>query len=229
MHLAGVVTGRVTGRSSIFLVGCLAIFSGCFGGRAGKRGVPEVTPTEGPFTNAVRMPTAAPGPRPGYRSALTGGVTEEDIDALWERQLMVPVEGVSHEKIRDDFSAGRGNRVHGAVDIIVPRYSAVIAADDGVVGRLTSGSIGGIVIYVADLSHRFVYYYAHLQRYRNGLAVGDTVAKGTVIGYVGTSGNAPENIPHLHFQVMKRGTGRAWWDGPAINPYNLFAFDGVRR
>jgi murein DD-endopeptidase MepM/ murein hydrolase activator NlpD len=73
-----------------------------------------------------------------------------------------------------------------------------------------------------------VYYYAHLQRYREGLAVGEKVAKGSVIGYVGTSGNAPPDTPHLHFQIMKRGTGRAWWDGPPINPLPFFALDGVR-
>lgn len=188
--------------------------------------IPATLPADGA---SVPVVANTAGTRPEYRSALTGGVTEEDIDALWERQLMVPVEGYSHRNVRDDFSAGRGSRVHGAVDIMAPRYTAVLAADDGVIGRLATGSLGGIVIYATDLSNRFVYYYAHLQRYQNGLAVGDTVAKGTVIGYVGTTGNAPDNIPHLHFQVMKRGSGRAWWDGPPINPYNLFMFDGVRR
>jgi murein DD-endopeptidase MepM/ murein hydrolase activator NlpD len=73
-----------------------------------------------------------------------------------------------------------------------------------------------------------VYYYAHLARYRKGLAVGDRVAKGSVIGYVGTTGNAPPDTPHLHFQVMKRAAGRAWWDGPAINPFSFFALDALR-
>lgn len=146
---------------------------------------------------------------------------------------MVPVEGIARGSLRDDFQAKRvdnagGDRIHGALDLLAPRFTAVLATDDCVIGRLSTGPVGGIVIYASDLQQRFVYYYAHLQRYARGLAVGDTVAKGTVIGYVGTTGNAPPDTPHLHFQVMKRGTGRAWWDGPAINPLLFFTFDGVR-
>ena len=142
---------------------------------------------------------------------------------------MVPVEGISRFALSDDFVSKRdGNRVHGALDLLAPRFTAVLAADDCVIGRLATGAVGGIVIYATDLSDHFVYYYAHLQRYRRGLTVGDTVAKGTVIGYVGTTGNAPPETPHLHFQVMKRAVGRMWWDGPAINPLPFFIFDGVR-
>ena len=171
---------------------------------------------------------AAVGFRPDYRSPRDDAVTDEDLDALWERQLMVPVEGLGRLTLRDDFVAKRGDRIHGALDLMAPRYSAVLAADDCVIGRLLTGPVGGIVIYASDPTERFVYYYAHLQRYRRGLAVGDRVAKGSVIGYVGTTGNAPADTPHLHFQVMKRAAGRAWWDGPSINPLSFFAFDGVR-
>lgn len=142
---------------------------------------------------------------------------------------MVPVEGIARGSLHDDFGAKRsGDRVHGAIDLLAPRYTAVLAADDCVIGRMFSGPVGGIVIYAYDPDQQFVYYYAHLARYRSGLAVGDRVAKGTVIGYVGTTGNAPPDAPHLHFQIMKRGTGRAWWDGPPINPIFFFALDGVR-
>jgi murein DD-endopeptidase MepM/ murein hydrolase activator NlpD len=169
------------------------------------------------------------GRRPEYRSPRDASVSESDLDVLWDRQLMVPVEGISRFALNDDFVSKRdGNRVHGALDLLAPRFTAVLAADDCVIGRLFTGPVGGIVIYATDLSDRFVYYYAHLQRYRRGLAVGDTVAKGTVIGYVGTTGNAPPDTPHLHFQVMKRAAGRVWWDGPAINPLPFFIFDGVR-
>ena len=142
---------------------------------------------------------------------------------------MVPVEGVVRRALHDDFTAKRDGRIHGALDLLATRFTPVLAADDCVIGRLFSGPIGGIVIYATDLTSHFVYYYAHLQRYRTGLTVGDTIAKGTVIGYVGTTGNAPPDTPHLHFQVMKRGVGRAWWDGPAIDPRLFFVFDGVRQ
>ncbi len=141
---------------------------------------------------------------------------------------MVPVEGVLRRVVRDDFEAVRSGGLHRALDLLAPRFTAVLAADDCVIGRLSTGPVGGIVVYATDLTNQFVYYYAHLQRYRRGLAVGDRVAKGSVIGYVGTTGNAPANTPHLHFQVMKRGLGRAWWDGPSINPLLFFASDGVR-
>ncbi len=141
---------------------------------------------------------------------------------------MVPVEGIPRGTLRDNYTAARGSSIHGALDILAPRYTAVVATDDLIIGRLFSGALGGIVIYAYDPDRRFVYYYAHLQRYRKGLAVGDRVAKGSVIGYVGTTGNAPPDTPHLHFQVMKRAEGRAWWDGPAINPISFFALDALR-
>lgn len=162
----------------------------------------------------------------GVRNA---AVSESDLRQLWARQLVVPVEGILREKLENSFTAPRdGRRLHGAIDILAPKSTPVLAADDCVIGRLTTGSVGGIVIYATDPDERFVYYYAHLDRYRRGLAVGDRIAKGSVIGYVGTTGNASDKVPHLHFQIMKRGSGRVWWDGPPINPYTFFARDGVK-
>lgn len=169
-------------------------------------------------------------PRPTYTAPLDPWVSDTDLDALWSRQLMVPVDGLPRRKLKDDFTAKRdGGRIHGALDIQAARSTPVLAADDCVIGRMFSGPIGGIVIYASSPDGQFVYYYAHLQQYRDGLAVGDRVAKGSVIGYVGTTGNAPPSTPHLHFQVMKRGHGRVWWDGPPINPIFFFAVDGLRR
>jgi murein DD-endopeptidase MepM/ murein hydrolase activator NlpD len=182
-------------------------------------------------TPTASLPALAPlGPRPAHVGPLDPSVSEADLDALWARQLMVPVEGLNRAALRDDFTAKRGtDRIHGALDLLAPRYSAVLAADDCVIGRMFSGPVGGIVIYATALDGQFVYYYAHLHRYAQGLAVGDRVAKGTVIGYVGTTGNAPPDTPHLHFQIMKRGAGRVWWDGPPINPIHFFALDGYRQ
>lgn len=177
---------------------------------------------------AVSARTAPAGATPDHAGPLDGRVSRDDLEALWDRQLMVPIDGMARERVRDTFTAARGGGLHGALDLLAPRFTAVVAADDCVIGRLFTGRTGGIVIYASDPDERFVYYYAHLQQYRRGLAVGDRVAKGSVIGYVGTTGNAPPDTPHLHFQVMKRGAGRAWWDGPAINPFSFFALDGVR-
>lgn len=170
------------------------------------------------------MRRAPAGPRPEYVGKLDSAVTTADLDSIWAHQIIVPVEGVSRKALRDTYSAPRTNRPHLALDISAPKSTPVLAADDHIIGRLFSGALGGIVIYATDPSGKYVFYYAHLDRYRRGLAVGDRVAKGSLIGYVGTTGNAQANAPHLHFQLMKRGAG-AWWDGPPINPFTLFAPD----
>jgi len=197
---------------------------------------PSVRPElgDGDSRSAPRSRTRDPErrlpPRPEYREPLEPGVDESDLDALWAHRLMVPVHGFTREGLRDTYTAPRsGDRNHRAIDLLSPDGTPVIAADDQVIGRMGETPLGGIILYASDLSVQFVYYYAHLQAYRRGLAVGDTVARGEVIGYVGSTGNASPAEPHLHFQVMKRGTGRAWWDGPPINPYLFFAFDGRKK
>jgi peptidoglycan LD-endopeptidase LytH len=186
---------------------------------------PAPSPAVRPAVNRAPAPVRRappPGPRPAYVGTLDSAVTTADLDSLWAHQIIMPVEGIARRALRDNFSAARGTRAHAALDIPAPKATPVLAADDHIIGRLFNGPIGGIVIYATDPSGKFVYYYAHLDRYRRGLAVGDKVAKGSLIGYVGTTGNASPNAPHLHFQVMKRGAG-AWWDGPTINPFTLFA------
>jgi murein DD-endopeptidase MepM/ murein hydrolase activator NlpD len=202
----------------------LSVLAACSSSRAVRPAVAPVPESSG-ASSAGRRPI---GPTPAHIGPLDARVTAADLDALWERQLMVPVEGIPRGAIRDNYTAKRAAGIHRALDILAPRYTAVVASDDLVIGRLFSGPVGGIVIYASDPEQRFVYYYAHLERYRTALAVGDRVAKGSVIGYVGTTGNAPPDTPHLHFQVMKRAVGRAWWDGPAINPFSFFALDALR-
>ncbi len=140
---------------------------------------------------------------------------------------MVPVAGMAPSALRNDYDARRGARAHRALDMMAPKGTPVLAADDGRIGRVGTTPIGGNIIYATDPDEQFVYYYAHLDRHARGLSVGDRVRKGDVIGYVGTTGNAPASVPHLHFQVMKRGNGRAWWDGPPINPWTLFVLPGT--
>ena len=80
---------------------------------------------------------------------------------------------------------------------------------------------GGLSLYATDPSGRFVYYYAHLDRYRAGMRESVALRRGDTLGYVGTSGNAPINTPHLHFAINKLTTPKRWWDGAAINPWPL--------
>ncbi len=148
---------------------------------------------------------------------------------LRAKELMVPVAGIRPDQLRDDFSAPRGARIHAALDILAPRGSSVLSADDGRIFRLRTNPAGGITIYAVDAGEQFVYYYAHLDAYRRGLREGMTVRRGEVIGYVGTTGNAPPNVPHLHFQVMKMGAGRRWWEGEPINPHPFLTMTGKER
>ena len=81
-------------------------------------------------------------------------------------------------------------------------------------------------VYQFDPGGRLAYYYAHLEHYADGLREGQTVAQGEVLGYVGTSGNAPANTPHLHFGVFELDETHRWWKGKAIDPYLVFKSRG---
>jgi hypothetical protein len=143
----------------------------------------------------------------------------EDVEWLRARQLRVPVAGVRAADIPDAFADARGgDRLHLAVDLLAPRGTAVLSADDGRLWKLRSNTLGGITIYATDPEERFVYYYAHLDRYRDGLVEGMPLLRGDTLGFVGTTGNAPPNVPHLHFQVARLGADRRWWTGVPIDP-----------
>jgi murein DD-endopeptidase MepM/ murein hydrolase activator NlpD len=165
-------------------------------------------------------PTAVSREVVGTTSPMSGS---ETVNYLLGRGLLVPVAGVTVSRLQDSFDEGRdGGRVHRALDILAPRGTPVLAADDGRILRVRPNALGGNTVYASDPAGKVVYYYAHLDAYRQGLAEGATVARGDVLGYVGTTGNAPKDVPHLHFQVMRMPADGKYWDGEAINPYPLF-------
>ncbi len=139
--------------------------------------------------------------------------------ALAERRLLIPVTGVSPQQLRDTFNEKRGDSRHEAIDIPAQRGTAVVATGDGRVVKLFLSVPGGITIYQADPANEVMYYYAHLDAYAEGLREGNTVRRGEVIGYVGSTGNAAPNAPHLHFAILQLPPGRQWWKGTAINPF----------
>ncbi|CAA9317757.1 MAG: hypothetical protein AVDCRST_MAG11-1863, partial [uncultured Gemmatimonadaceae bacterium] len=176
----------------------------------------------------VPAPVARPAPAAPTAPDVASAVSAADLAYLAARALMVPVAGASPARVADTFNEPRaGGRVHRAVDVMAPRGTPVLAADSGRVLRMRSNALGGVTIYAADPGERFVYYYAHLDRYREGLAEGDSVVKGEVLGYVGTSGNAPPDTPHLHFQVMRIREARRWWDGIPVDPRPYFVSSGI--
>jgi murein DD-endopeptidase MepM/ murein hydrolase activator NlpD len=160
-------------------------------------------------------------------SSLDTAKSEEAL--LRAKSLMVPVSGVEPSQLRDTYSAARGSAIHAALDILAPRGTPVLAADGGQVFRLRRNEAGGITIYQLDAGERFVYYYAHLDRYRDGLSEGARVRQGDVLGYVGTTGNAPPDTPHLHFQLMRYlGNGR-YSGGEPLNPLPFLVRPGRIR
>jgi murein DD-endopeptidase MepM/ murein hydrolase activator NlpD len=147
----------------------------------------------------------------------------EAVNYLLAREMLIPVAGMKLNQLQDTFDEGRSSgRVHRALDILAPRGTPVVAADSGRILRVKFNSLGGNTIYATDPLGRVVYYYAHLDAYRSGLTEGAAVARGDTLGFVGTTGNAPKDTPHLHFQVMRMPPDGRYWDGEAINPYPIF-------
>jgi murein DD-endopeptidase MepM/ murein hydrolase activator NlpD len=132
------------------------------------------------------------------------------------------VQGIKRDQLTRSYSERRsGTREHEAIDILAPRNTPVKAVEDGTIARLFFSKAGGITIYQFDPSQNYCYYYAHLERYADGLHEGDKIRKGQVIGYVGTSGNAPKDTPHLHFAVFRLTAAKHWWEGAPIDPYDI--------
>jgi murein DD-endopeptidase MepM/ murein hydrolase activator NlpD len=161
-------------------------------------------------------PTGTAGSRPGP------SISAAPPENLVRRDLEIPVEGVKSNQLVDTFAEKRGGqRVHEALDILAPRNTPVRAVEDGTIARLFESKAGGTTIYQFDPTEQYCYYYAHLERYAAGLNEGDHVRKGQVIGYVGTSGNAPKDTPHLHFAVFRLTSAKHWWEGTPLNPYDI--------
>jgi peptidoglycan LD-endopeptidase LytH len=134
--------------------------------------------------------------------------------------MHMPVRGAARRAIHDTFGERRGSRRHEGLDIHAPRGTPVLAAVDGRVARLSRSGAGGIEIYEMDGTGHFCMYYAHLLRYAGGLREGQDLTRGQTVGYVGSSGNAPEHAPHLHFAVYRtEAPGRC--HGEPINPLPL--------
>lgn len=152
--------------------------------------------------------------------AMAQPAVPEDGPALLDaRPLAMPVDGVRPQALRDTFADGRAGGPHEALDILAPRGTPVRAVDDGRLVKLFHSVPGGITLYQFDPSGRLAYYYAHLDRYADGLREGMALKRGDVVGYVGSTGNASPDAPHLHFAVFRLGQEQRWWQGTAINPY----------
>lgn len=169
---------------------------------------------------------------PGEETHAPEGSESDDISSESDRVvsapnipagLMVPVLGVRPDQLTNtyDQARGGGTRKHEALDIMAPRGTEVVAAANGTIRKLFLSRAGGITIYQEGEAGRLMYYYAHLERYAPSVREGMRVAKGDVIGYVGSSGNASPESPHLHFAIFRLPPTKEWWKGEPLNPYPL--------
>jgi murein DD-endopeptidase MepM/ murein hydrolase activator NlpD len=175
---------------------------------------PPLNPTPGASPDASPAPGASPQAQGSAGDAST---------ALGSMRLLIPVQGVAPGQLQDTFKDSRSaGRVHDSIDIIAPRGTPVLAATDGRVVKLFNSVKGGITLYqLAAADEHYVLYYAHLERYADGLAEGHLARRGETIGYVGDTGNATPGNTHLHFQIYRVADPKSFWTGENINPYTL--------
>ena len=146
-----------------------------------------------------------------------------DLEMLKRANMVIPVAGVADKELIDSFDDKRGTeRTHNALDIMARRNTPVVAALPGVILKLHNSTAGGITVYQSDSSFRFVMMYGHLESYRPGIVEGQSVKRGEIIGFVGSTGNANVLAPHLHFQVTRNDNMKEWWKGTPINPFPVF-------
>jgi len=170
-------------------------------------------------------------PTPAEIQAALHGPSPPPQPQVTPSGLAIPVAGVRAGQLSDTFTQARAHgRPHDAIDIMAPRGTPVLAAAEGTVEKLFfSHGGGGITVYIRSPDRAWIYYYAHLDRYAPGLVEGQHILRGEPIAFVGSTGDASPNAPHLHFAINRMAQGERWWQGTPINPYPLLAGRGPPR
>jgi murein DD-endopeptidase MepM/ murein hydrolase activator NlpD len=182
---------------------------------------PEVSPAAHGSSSPAATPSpsfnnAPPAPHAPAGAADSSGAA-----------LQIPVAGIRPEQLQDTYTQSRSEgRTHNAIDIMAARNTPVVAAVDGTVVKLFQSERGGITLYQLGTDNRTVYYYAHLERYADGLAENRFMRRGELLGYVGDSGNAGRDNCHLHFSIWLVNDPKRFWEGENINPYPLLTKKG---
>ena len=176
-------------------------------------------PSKRPQVPEVHVPEIKPLPQYPPPTPVDQNTRQD----LQQRRLTLPVQGIEIGNMRNSFRETRGDHIHEAVDILAPRDTPVVAVEDGKIAKLFYSVRGGITIYHFDPTETYCYYYAHLDRYAPDIREGQYIRRAQISGYVGTSGNAPKDTPHLHFAIFKLNSDKKWWQGTPIDPYPLLA------
>ena len=204
--------------------------SGTVGVRTGGGEVAMPLPTRDSVRGLHSNEKAPPTPAALSSDSLIAAPSANDSNAVrptavelaeLAANLSVPVAGVEPKDLLDTFDEPRGSRRHDALDIPAPRGTPVLSAAGGTLQRMFSSTAGGLMVYASDPSDRFVLMYAHLDRYASGLANGMPLQRGDTLGFVGTTGNAPPDVPHLHFAIARTTNVARWWTGMPVDPRPL--------
>jgi murein DD-endopeptidase MepM/ murein hydrolase activator NlpD len=185
----------------------------------GLRVSPVLAGNKLPSPHAAHTPQSNPEPPQVSLPPVVGTPAPEPPPSL---HLAMPIAGVNPEELEDTFNEIHDGHKHEALDIPAPRGTPVMAVAEGNVVKLFTSKPGGLTVYQFDDSRTYCYYYAHLDRYAAGLKENTLLRKGDVLGYVGSTGNASADAPHLHFAVTQLGPDKKWWEGTAIDPLPLF-------
>ncbi|AYO94665.1 MULTISPECIES: M23 family metallopeptidase [Xanthomonas] len=196
---------------------------------ATDRSSASAAPMAAPAAAATAAPMAASAPLSDPAPADMPAATtpaQPPAAAAPGSDLLIPVQGIGASQLQDTFTDARSEgRVHDAIDILAPTGTPVVAVADGTVEKLFTSERGGLTIYQFEPGGKYCYYYAHLERYADGLAEKQSIKRGQVIGYVGSTGNANPAAPHLHFEIHRLGPEKQWWKGEALNPYPVLHGD----
>lgn len=213
---------------ALLFLATLGIFLGWLSRRQGYRNGLTFSPPPGsqssPFTSSPPLTSVSPSSEvsPAATPSADNTNAQSPTPAVQPSGLIIPVAGVSSAQLLDTFSAARGDgRVHDSIDIGAPKGTPVLAVAAGKILRLFQSEAGGTTIYQLSADEKFIYYYAHLERYADGLYEGGFVMQGQTIAYVGDTGNAGAGNYHLHFSIAMTSDPKRWWDGVNINPYPL--------
>lgn len=193
--------------------------------------VPAPAPPPSPVTGEARPPAvpeetpsapSATTPAPQLPSPAAPAPSSLPTSDLAAKRLLVPVQGIRADQLANTFDDTRGTeRIHQAMDIMAPRGTPVVAVEDGRIVKLFTSKQGGLTIYQFDPTETYTYYYAHLDRYAEGLQERAWVRRGQVIAYVGFTGNASPEGPHLHFAIFRLTPEKQWWKGQPVNPFGI--------
>ncbi len=182
---------------------------------------PSPTPTETPEgtdANAVEEGGEAKPP-----IAPLGEDTVNPPDRAETAQLIVPVLNVRPSDLTDTFSDERdGGQLHEAIDIMAPAGTSVVSAAPGTIEKIFESDAGGKTVFIRSNDRQSIHYYAHLDKYADGIKEGQRVRRGQRLGEVGSTGNASPKAPHLHFAIFRTTVGAEWWEpANAVNPYPM--------